>query len=182
MYLQWKMEMSALIGGDYFPNKYNLCILPFSIYCPAGAVALLPENEVKICSPPKINFLHFTQRTPTNVFPQCNNQPGNYSTDICQICLLLIILKACFNALWNHHELELSFFWQADHNCQIYLLRIMSEKHNAQFSGIIFKIKKKLKVFVAWNHYESDHLASWLIFRLRCPPCLVGLVCVDCFK
>ena len=57
-------------------DKYDLRILPFSTYCPAGAVALLPENEVKICSPPKINFLHFTQRTPTNVFLNLTTSQG----------------------------------------------------------------------------------------------------------
>ena len=98
------------------------------------------------------------RRTPTNVFPHNNNQPGNclfffvtnYLTDICQIYLLwiiseIIILNACFNALWNHHELELSSRWQADHICQIYFLWIMSEKHKARFSRIIFKIKKGWK-------------------------------------
>ena len=132
LYLQWKMEMSALIGGDYLPNKYNLCILPFSIYCPAGAVALLPENEVKICSPPKINFLHFTRRTPTNVFPHNNNQPGN-----------------CFFFVTNY----------SSEICQIYLLWIMSEKHSARFSRIIFKIKKCLSNEIIMN--QTTWQADW---------------------
>ena len=71
---QRKLQMN--FKGDFFLG-HSVFILPFSAYCPAGAVALLPENEVKICSPPKINFLHFTRRTPTNVFPHNNNQPGN---------------------------------------------------------------------------------------------------------
>ena len=157
-------------------------------------MALLPANEVKICSRPKINFLHFTRRTPTNVFPHNNNQPGNclffvtnYSTEICQIYFLWIISDviilnawACFNALWNHHELELSSRWQADHICQ--MLWIMSEKHNARFSRIILKkIKSVCWIKSLWIRLVL-HLASWLIFRLRCPPCLVGLVCVDSFK
>ena len=140
-------------------------------------MALLPENEVKICSRPKINFLHFTRRTPTNVFPHNNNQPGNclfffvtnYLTDICQIYLLwiiseIIILNACFNALWNHHELELSSRWQADHICQIYLLKIMSScQINIMRDSreLFLEFKKRFKVFVEWNHHESDLSSTW---------------------